>query len=340
MTLGDAEAWAATATPEANLAPDAATLHAVAEAAAKGLLRARNKRLPAWLLYDARGSALFEEITELPEYYLTRTERAIFAAYAAEMIDAAGPPLAIAELGAGTASKTQLLLAALLARQGRGLYLPIDVSASALALAATELARFRRLRVRPVVGRYPEDLGVLDALPGRRLVLFLGSNIGNYDPAAARALLAAVRRHLAPGDAMLIGADLFKARAPLVAAYDDARGVTAQFSKNVLARLNRDLGADFDLDHFHHVAIWNRAALRMELYLESDRAQTVSLGTPGVQVRFAAGERIHTESSYKLTRARLGQLLTEAGLRPEQSWYDDRRLFGVHLARVPERGRR
>jgi L-histidine N-alpha-methyltransferase len=335
MTLG--ETWVTAAIPDANLAPDAATLGAIAAAATSGLLRARHKRLPAWLLYDARGSALFEQITELPEYYLTRTERAIFAAHAAEMIDAAGPELAIAELGAGTASKTQLLLAALLARQGRGVYLPIDVSASALALAAVELARFPRLTVRPVVGRYPEDLGVLETLPGRRLVLFLGSNIGNYDPAAARALLAAVRRHLAPGDALLIGADLFKARAPLVAAYDDAQGVTSQFSKNVLARLNRDLGADFDLDHFHHVAIWNRAALRMELYLESDRAQTVRLGELGLQVRFAAGERIHTESSYKLTRARLRQLLTEAGLRPEQSWYDERRLFGVHLARVPGR---
>ena len=338
MTLG--ETWATAAIPDANLAPDAATLQAIAEAATGGLLRARNKRLPAWLLYDARGSALFEQITELPEYYLTRTERAIFAAHAADMIDAAGPALAIAELGAGTASKTQLLLAALLARQGSGLYLPIDVSASALALAAAELARFPRLTVQPVVGRYPEDLDVLDALPGRRLVLFLGSNIGNYDPPAARALLAAVRRHLAPGDALLIGADLFKARAPLVAAYDDAQGVTSQFSKNVLVRLNRDLGADFDLEHFHHLAIWNRAALRMELYLESDRAQTVRLRELGLQVRFAAGERIHTESSYKLTRTRLRQLLTEAGLHPEQSWYDERRLFGVHLARVPARGGR
>ncbi len=322
------------ATGEGALAPDAASRRAVATAAAEGLLRA-DKRLPAWLLYDARGSALFEEITELPEYYPTRTERAILAAHAAEMIDAAGIPVAVAELGAGTASKTRLLLAALLERQRRAVYVPIDVSPTALAIAENALSRFAGLSVHPMVGRYPEDLAVLDAIPGRRLLLFLGSNLGNYDPEPAAALLAAVRRHLRPGDAFLIGTDLRKAGSVLVPAYDDAAGVTARFNQNVLARLNRELGADFDLPSFRHLVRWNSAASRVELYLQSARDQRVRLRALDVVVRFAAGERIHTESSYKFTRVGLRRLFRGAGFRWERSWEDPRRWFAVHLLRVP-----
>ncbi|HVV16576.1 MAG TPA: L-histidine N(alpha)-methyltransferase [Polyangia bacterium] len=312
---------------------DPATRRAVMEAAREGLLRP-DKRLPAWLLYDARGSTLFEQITELPEYYPTRTERAILAAHAAEMIDAAGPPFAVAELGAGTASKTRLLLSALLQRQRQAIYVPIDVSPSALSLAQAALARFRRLAVHPVVGRYPEDLGVLDAIAGRRLLLFLGSNLGNYDPEPARALLSAVRARLRPGDAFLIGTDLRKSGRILVPAYDDAAGVTARFNKNVLARLNTDLGGDFDLQAFRHVVRWNAAASRVELYLESQRAQEVRLQALGTIVRFAAGERIHTESSYKFTRRGVRALVAAAGFRWERSWQDERRWFAVHLVRV------
>jgi L-histidine N-alpha-methyltransferase len=316
--------------------PDGATRRAVIQAAREGLLRA-DKRLPAWLLYDARGSAFFEQITELPEYYPTRTERAILTAHAAEMIDAAGPPVAVAELGAGTASKTSLLLAALLQRQQDAVYVPIDVSPSALALAKAALARFRRLSVHPVVGRYPEDLAVLDAIPGRRLLLFLGSNLGNYDPEPAAALLSAVRARLRPGDAFLIGTDLRKSGRILVPAYDDSAGVTARFNKNVLARLNGDLDGDFDLQAFRHVVRWNAAESRVELYLESQRAQQVRLRALGAVVRFAAGERIHTESSYKFTRQGVRALVAAAGFRWERSWEDERRWFAVHLVRVPGR---
>lgn len=300
----------------------------------EGLLRAR-KQLPPWLLYDERGSELFEEITTLTEYYPTRTERAILEMHADEMVDAAGPPLAVVELGAGTAAKTQLLLAALLARQPRARYMPVDVSPSALAQAAAALARFPRLTVQPVVARYPEELGFLSALPGRRLVLFLGSNIGNYGARAARTLLTGVRRQLAAGDAFLVGTDLRKPEAMLLAAYDDARGVTAEFNKNVLARINRELGAGFDLSRFRHVVRWNAKASRIELYLESTEAQIVPVKALGVEIPFRRGERIHTESSHKFTLAAVRRLFTASGLRLEQTWYDERRWFALHLARVP-----
>src|SRR5215831_3243310 len=197
--------WASDGPREAAVA-DASTLRAVVAAVRGGLLVPR-KRLPAWLLYDRRGSELFERITELPSYYLTRTERAILAANAGEMVDAARPPLAVVELGAGTASKTGLLLTALLARQKRADYRPVDVSATALARATAELSRREGLSVRPVAARYPEELDFLEPSGERRLVLFLGSNIGNFSPGEARAFLGAVRRRLTPGDALLIGAD-------------------------------------------------------------------------------------------------------------------------------------
>jgi dimethylhistidine N-methyltransferase len=302
VTIASAEVWGSQPSGQAVHSVDAATVRAVTDAVRKGLLRPR-MRLPPWLLYDAQGSALFEDITNLPEYYLTRAERGILASHAGEIVESAGAPPTVIELGAGTASKTQLLLAALLDRQTRVTYMPVDVSAAALSLAQSKLSQFRRLTVRPVVARYPEELGFLDAPSGRRLLLFLGSNLGNYDPAAARKLLRAVRRHLLPGDAFLIGTDLRKARSVLVPAYDDAQGVTARFNKNVLVRLNREVGATFDVDRFEHVVHWNRAASRIELYLASVVAQTVSLGTVGAKIHFAPGKRIHTESSYKFTRA-------------------------------------
>jgi dimethylhistidine N-methyltransferase len=320
-------------------AEDPATLRAVVAAVRDGLLRER-KHLPAWLLYDRRGSELFERITELPDYYLTRTERAILATHAQEMIDAAGPPLAVVELGAGTATKTGLLLSAVLARQARADYRPVDVSTAALTQAAAALSRVERLTVRPVAARYPDELGFLDGAGDRHLVLFLGSNIGNFDPRTARALLASVRRHLEPGDALLIGADLRKPAADLLPAYDDPQGVTARFNKNVLERLNRELGGTFDLERFRHVVRWNASASRIEIYLESQRPQRVRLEALGVEIPLRAGERIHTESSYKLSAERLGRLFAGAGLEPERSWFDRRRRFGVHLLRVPPRARR
>jgi L-histidine N-alpha-methyltransferase len=307
---------------------------ALAEAVRAGLSRAQ-KSLPSWMLYDDRGSALFEDITRLPEYYLTRTERGILARHAAAIVEAAGAPLEIVELGAGSASKTRLLLEALLARQPRVRYTPVDVSPAALSQAAIELRRFRRLDVRPVVARYPEDLGFLREASGRRLVLFLGSNLGNYDPKEARALLTAVRRQLRPGDALLLGTDRRKARALLLPAYDDPAGVTALFNKNVLRRINRVLGAGFEVERFRHVVVWNDVSSRVELYLESVVAQRVVIEALGVEVSLAARERIHTESSYKLTDTKVRARLVRCGFEPEATWRDDRRWCSVHLARVP-----
>ena len=338
MTIASAEVWSSQRPAPAFRSVDAASVRAVADAVREGLLRPR-MRLPPWLLYDAQGSALFEDITRLPEYYLTRTEREILASHADEIIQAAGVPPHVIELGAGTASKTQLVLSALLDRQARVVYTPVDVSAAALSLAQSKLKQFRRLTVRPVVARYPEELGFLAAPSGRRLLLFLGSNIGNYDPPSARKLLRAVRRHLLPGDTFLIGTDLRKAGSILVPAYDDAQGVTARFNKNVLVRINRDVGAMFDIDRFEHVVRWNRAAFRIELYLASVGEQSVWLGgTVGAEIHFAPGQRIHTESSYKFTHAMIARLLVDAGFRLERTWNDERRWFGLHLARVPTPG--
>jgi L-histidine N-alpha-methyltransferase len=310
---------------------------AVAEAVRNGLLRAR-KSLPPWLLYDDDGSALFEDITRLPEYYVTRTERAILQHDADEIVEAAGTPLEIVELGAGSANKTRLLLEAALAVQPRVRYRPVDVSRAAIAQAAAALRGLRRLDVEPVIARYPEELGFLRVPtdhPHRRLVMFLGSNIGNYDPPAARALLEGVRRCLAPGDALLIGADRRKSPKIIQPAYDDAAGVTARFSKNVLVRINRELGADFQIERFRHVARWNDRASRIEIYLESAVAQRVTIAALGATIDFGARERIHTESSYKLTDGKMRKLLTSSGFVPETAWTDDRRWFGLTLARVP-----
>ena len=317
--------------------PEVATTGAVAEAVRRGLLLARHKQLPPWLLYDEEGSALFEDITRLPEYYLTRTEREILTRNADAILDAAGPPLEVVELGAGSASKTRLLLEALLLRQPRVRYIPVDVSRAAHAQARAELRGLPRLEVRPVAARYPEELGFLrlrtDDGAVRRLVLFMGSNIGNLDLPAANRLLVAVRRCLAPGDSLLIGADRRKSPRLLVPAYDDAAGVTARFSSNVLVRLNRELGANFDPGLFRHVVRWNDRRSRIEIFLESSTAHRVTVPALAGELDFAAGERIHLESSYKLTAAAMNRLLARAGFETQEVWTDARRWFGITLAR-------
>jgi dimethylhistidine N-methyltransferase len=298
-------------------------------------LSASPKRLPAWLFYDEAGSALFEQITELPEYYLTRTERSIFEAFAGEILQAAGQPLTLVELGAGTASKTCILIEELLRRQPRALFYPIDVSSSALQEAVRLLGRqFPQLRINPIVDDYTGGVEALNRISGRKLVLYIGSSIGNFHPDEAVRVLRRVRRTLCTGDALLLGADFAKSPKILLPAYNDLQGVTAAFNKNILARLNRELDADFDLQSFRHVALWNKRHSRMEMYLESGRQQSVFLPLLDMDVSFAAGERIHTENSYKYTTEMLQMILRESGFRLEQSWHDRRMWFGVHLARI------
>ena len=320
----------------------------VASAVREGLSR-RQKSLPAWLFYDDDGSRLFDQITELPEYYLTRTERGIFAARADEIIARASlgecegePParLRITELGAGSADKTRLLLAAAARRQGTVLYEPIDVCGAALDDAQARIQReIPGVEVAPVVMDYVQGLnqgfGLESAEPGeRRMVLYIGSSIGNFEPARAEELLQGVRAALEPGDTLLLGVDLRKEEATLLAAYDDAAGVTARFNLNMLARLNRELGADFDLEAFAHRAVWNPAESRIEMHLESLTGQTVSIASLDLEVDFAAGERIHTENSYKYAPGQAEDLLAAAGFVPESTWTDERGWFAVCLARV------
>ena len=318
----------------ANPRPLVSTMPAaLAEEVRRGLLRSP-KSLPPKLFYDAAGSELFDEITRLPEYYLTRTERSIFQRYAPEMIAAARPELAIIELGAGSASKTCLLLHAALRLQSRLRYFPVDVSADALDSAAQRLrAQFPALDVQPIVTDFTHGFRLPLVGDARRLVLFIGSSIGNFEPEESIALLRRIHRQLAPGDALLLGADLAKDPAVIVPAYNDPQGVTARFNLNMLARLNRELAADFRLHDFRHVAEWNPAASRMEIYVESVRAQTVHVRALSLRVRFAAGERLHTENSYKYTPAMIENILQPAGFTQERAWHDPRRWFGVLLAR-------
>jgi len=298
-------------------------------------LSASPKHLPAWLFYDEAGSALFEQITELPEYYLTRTERGIFESYAGEILQAAGPSLTLVELGAGTASKTSILIEELLQRQARALFYPIDVSPSALQEAVKQLGwQFPQLRVNPIIADYTGGVEALNRISGRKLVLYIGSSIGNFEPDESVRVLRRIRRTLRASDALLLGTDFAKSPKILLPAYDDPRGVTAAFNKNILARLNRELDADFDLDAFRHVALWNKRCSRMEMYLESERAQQVFLPLLDMDVEFGAGERIHTENSYKYTMEMIEAILRESGFKLEHSWHDRQKWFGVHLARV------
>ena len=298
-------------------------------------LSATPKHLPAKLFYDDIGSALFERITELPEYYLTRTERCILERFAGEILQQAGPSLTLVELGAGTASKTCILIEELLQRQSRALFYPIDVSPSALDEAMRQLGRqFPCLRVSPVVADYTGGVPALGRISGRKLVLYIGSSIGNFEPPDAVRILRRIRQALRPGDALLLGADFAKSPKILLPAYDDSQGITATFNKNILGRLNRELDADFNLDLFRHVALWSRRHSRMEIYLESLAAQSVFIPALDMDISFEVGERIHTENSYKYTDEMINSILRQSGFTLEQSWCDRKKWFGVHLARV------
>jgi len=298
-------------------------------------LTATPKHLSSKLLYDEAGSLLFEKITELPEYYLTRTERSILEEHAADILQQAGPSLTLVELGAGTATKTCILIDELLRHQSRSLFYPIDVSSSALELAVRQLGQeFPALRVNPIVADYTGGVPALSRITGRKLVLYIGSSIGNFEPHHSIRMLRRIRQTLRPGDSLLLGADYAKSPKILLPAYDDAQGVTASFSKNILVRLNRELDADFDLDAWQHIALWSRRCSRMEIYLESLAEQTVFLPALDLDVKFHAGERIHTENSYKYTDEMIESILRESGFVLEHSWCDRKKWFGVHLARV------
>jgi len=297
-------------------------------------LTASPKTLPPKWFYDANGSALFEKITELPEYYPTRAERSILAA-SAPAIAAATRARTLVELGSGSSEKTRLLLNALSAAGTLRCYVPVDVSEPALVMAADALvAEYPGLDVRAVVSDFEEHLGLPargDA-PAPRLVAFLGSTIGNLLPDERARFLSRIRSSLAPGDSFLLGTDLVKDPAVLVAAYDDSSGVTAAFDKNVLAVLNAELGADFDLDAFEHVAVWDPAAEWIEMRLRALDSQTVHVPGIGIAVDFDAGEEMRTEVSAKFRRSGVTAELAAAGLEMRSWWTDPAGQFGLSLS--------
>jgi L-histidine N-alpha-methyltransferase len=311
-----------------------AVISPIAQEVFQGLC-ARPKRLPPKLFYDAEGSRLFEQITETPEYYPTRTERNIVQPFAAEIVAQAGSNLTLVELGAGSARKTRALIEALLRRQLRLSFYPVDVSPAALREAVSRLnGDFHSLHIGPIVADYSHHLPPLNELPGHKLVLFLGSTIGNFEPDEALQFLRRLRQSLAPGDALLLGFDMKKDAETLHAAYNDRQGVTALFNKNVLARINRELGGRFDLDSFTHVAFWNQEMSRIEMHLESAAEQTVWVQDLGRAFHFAQGERIHTENSYKFSTATIARLLLQSGFRLENTWTDSKHWFCEVLARA------
>ncbi len=308
----------------------------IAEDVLQGL-SANPKRLPPKLFYDAAGSRLFEQITELPEYYLTRTERALFQNYAKEIVQQAGSNLTLIELGAGSASKTTLLIEAMCQRQLQVDFYPVDVSPEALQVAVTSLnGSFPRLHVRPIVADYSHGIPQLAALAGRKLVLLIGSTIGNFEPQEALEFLQSIHKSLRPGDALLLGFDMVKSPRRLHAAYNDAQRVTARFNLNMLVRINRELGGSFVVDQFRHVAFWNQRESRIEMHLESLQEQTVWIEQLEKSFHFVESETIHTENSYKFTAASIASLLRQSGFSLEKTWTDRRGWFSVVLGRAEE----
>jgi L-histidine N-alpha-methyltransferase len=293
------------------------------------------KTLPPKYFYDARGSELFDEITRLPEYYPTRAEAAILAARAAKIAQLTGAR-ALVELGSGTSEKTRLLLRAL--RDGGSLrqFVPFDVDPAVLKDASAAIAEeFPHVDVEPVVGDFEQHLSALPRRP-HRLLAFLGSTIGNLEAEQRAAFLAAVRATLTSGDFFLLGTDLVKSPERLVAAYDDAQGVTAAFNKNVLAVVNRELCADFDVDAFDHVAVWDADREQIEMRLRSALQQSVHIpaldGHEPFVVRFGRGEELRTEISAKFRRERVERELASAGLRLTAWWTDPAGDFALSLS--------
>ncbi|MET0839911.1 MAG: L-histidine N(alpha)-methyltransferase [Marmoricola sp.] len=318
-----------TTTPDVHLDPGALAAQMATDVRAG--LTATPKTLPPKYFYDARGSELFDEITRLPEYYPTRAERSILEARVAEIARLTGAETLV-ELGSGTSEKTRLLLAALGRHGTLRRFVPFDVDPVVLEEASAAVAKeYPDVQVAPVVGDFEHHLGELPRHP-RRLLAFLGSTIGNLEPGQRARFLAAVRATLGEGDAFLLGTDLVKDPARLVAAYDDTQGVTAAFNKNLLAVLDRELGADFKAEAFEHRAVWDAEHEWIEMRLESVEDQRVHVAALDLDVSFAAGEQLRTEISAKFRREGVARELEAAGLRLTQWWTDPEGDFALSLS--------
>ncbi len=297
-------------------------------------LTAHEKRLSCRYLYDEAGSRLFQNICELEEYYVPRAEREILTTHAAEILALTPPHATIVELGSGDAAKTHVILDAFHRRDGRVRYMPIDIDPSVLEASAERmLPELDGLEVDAIAGEYGVALAHLDATASEleKLILFLGSNIGNFDRRDASRFLVQIRQAMGPRDRLLIGVDLRKDPSILVPAYDDPHGVTSEFNLNLLARINRELGGHFDLTGFTHRAFYEEEAGRMAMYLESLRDQIVAIDALGLSVQFRAGELIHTEYSYKYAPAEIDALAEKSGLRVLRRWFDSAGLFSSNL---------
>jgi dimethylhistidine N-methyltransferase len=296
-------------------------------------LTASPKYLSCCYFYDRDGSQLFEEICDLPEYYLTRAEREILQVQADDLAASLPTNARVVELGSGSSAKTRFLLAAILRRQPRLHYIPIDICSVMLQQTSVALlSDFPRLEITAIAAEYHDALGYLRKFPPQpQLMLWLGSNIGNFHRVEAAAFLREVRGLTTQADRLLVGIDQRKDRAVLEPAYDDARGVTAEFNLNLLTRINRELEADFDLNAFCHRALYNDEAGRIEMYLVSMRRQRVRIAGIRLDFEFEAGEAIHTENSYKYSSAEIDALANAAGLRRERQWHDSGGRFSLNL---------
>jgi dimethylhistidine N-methyltransferase len=292
------------------------------------------RQLPSRYFYDALGSALFEAICELPWYPITRAERALLARHGREILARVDQLAMLVELGPGSGDKLATLVAAGGTPRRRLTVHLVDVSPAALDLASRTVATLDEIDI--VTHQATYEAGLADASAqrsgrGRALALFLGSNIGNFDPPGAEEFLRTIRVALAPGDALLLGTDLVKPEREVLLAYDDPLGVTAAFNRNLLVRINRELGGDFDVDAFGHRAIWNAADSRIEMHLVSARRQSVRVPRAFLEVDFEPGETIWTESSYKYEPNQVTAMLERASFRPLAQWIDERARFGLTL---------
>ncbi len=304
----------------------------LAEDVRRGLSSEPKRFLPKYF-YDELGSQLFEAICLLPEYYLTRAENEILQLYADEIVASVEGETTLLEMGSGSASKTRLLIEAFLRKQPELKFIPVDISATALDSSSRILLQsYPQLRIEAYAADYFAGLAELKKTKRpRTLALFLGSNISNFDPFEALKFLRALRDVLTAGDALLLGADLKKDKQVLEAAYNDALGVTAAFNLNVLARINRELGGDFDLRSFRHFAFYNEEIGRVEIYIESTREQTVNISGLGMEVKFGEGEQIHTENSYKYDLDDIARLASETSFRLAHTWLDSQKRFSSNL---------
>jgi L-histidine Nalpha-methyltransferase len=315
------------------IAPRSATSLATFARDVRRGLTASRKWLPCWYFYDEKGSLLFEEICKLPEYYLTRAEREILESRAGELAARFNQAIDLIELGSGNAAKTRLLIDALLRRQGTLRFIPIDICKEALEESSRGLLEdFPALEIVAVAAEYQDALSYLRREPTQgKLLLWLGSNIGNFDRDEASAFLRQVGGTLSAADCLLIGIDLRKDAGVLERAYADSRGVTAAFNLNLLARINRELEGNFDLEAFQHQALYNQERGRIEMYLISRKTQRVQINALQLEVSLSSGEAIHTENSYKYSFAEIDTLADAARLSIEAQWLDSQRRFSVNL---------